>query len=184
MGAVNNNYGGTLGGISMRSPVRSFNILAYDPPRFSAGCGGIDAYFGSFSMISADNMRNIIRSIMSNATGYVLKIALDNMCSSCQNIMSGLQDMTSKINSASKNTCQIASTMIESARGNAQLSDIYGDTLASYESVVASAKGIMSDFSEANNKRTYAGQNANRDAGFLPRFYRRIWLARRPRLPE
>ncbi|WP_281785813.1 hypothetical protein, partial [Uruburuella suis] len=30
MGAVNNNYGGTLGGISMRSPVRSFNILAYD----------------------------------------------------------------------------------------------------------------------------------------------------------
>ena len=164
MGAVNNNYGGTLGGISMRSPVRSFNILAYDPPRFSAGCGGIDAYFGSFSMISADNMRNIIRSIMSNATGYALKIALDNMCSSCQNIMSGLQDMTAKINSASKNTCQIASTMIESARGNAQLSDIYGDTLASYESVVASAKGIMSDFSEANNKRTYAGQNANRAA--------------------
>ena len=93
MGAVNNNYGGTLGGISMRSPVRSFNILAYDPPRFSAGCGGIDAYFGSFSMISADNMRNIIRSIMSNATGYALKIALDNMCSSCQNIMSGLQDI-------------------------------------------------------------------------------------------
>ena len=44
LGAVNNNYGGSLGGISMRSPVRSFNILAYDPPRFSAGCGGIDAY--------------------------------------------------------------------------------------------------------------------------------------------
>ena len=102
LGAVNNNYGGSLGGISMRSPVRSFNILAYDPPRFSAGCGGIDAYFGSFSMISVDNMRNIIRSIMSNATGYALKIALDNMCPSCQNIMSGLQDMTSKINSSAK----------------------------------------------------------------------------------
>ena len=162
LGAVNNNYGGSLGGISMRSPVRSFNILAYDPPRFSAGCGGIDAYFGSFSMISVDNMRNIFRSIMSNATGYALKIALDNMCPSCQNIMSGLQDMTSKINSSAKNTCQIASTMIESARGNAQLSDIYGDSLAAYESVMAAAKGTMSDFSEANNKRTYAGQNANR----------------------
>ena len=46
LGAVNGNYGGSLGGLSMRSPVRSFNILAYDPPRFSAGCGGIDAYFG------------------------------------------------------------------------------------------------------------------------------------------
>ena len=29
---------------------------------------------------------------------------------------------------------------------------------------MASAKGVMSDFSEANNKRTYAGQNANRAA--------------------
>ena len=52
VGAVNDNYGGTLGGLSVRTPVRSFNVMAFDPPRVGAGCGGIDAYFGSFSMIS------------------------------------------------------------------------------------------------------------------------------------
>lgn len=163
LGAVNGNYGGSLGGLSMRSPVRSFNILAYDPPRFSAGCGGIDAYFGSFSMISVDNMRNIIRAIMANGTGYALKIALNNMCPSCENIMSGLHDMTSKINGAAKNTCQISSAMVEAARGDtSQISSMLGETKGSFEAAWGAAKGAVSDFSEALQKRSYAGKNANR----------------------
>ena len=162
-GAVNGNYGGSLGGMSMRAPVRSFNVLAYDPPRFSAGCGGIDAYFGSFSMMSVDNMRNIIRAIMANGTGYALKIALDNMCPACQNIMSGLHDMTSKINGAAKNTCQISSAMVEAVRGDtSQMSSMVGETKSSFEGAWAAAKGAMSDFSEAMQKRSYAGKNANR----------------------
>lgn len=162
-GGVNGNYGGSLGGLSMRSPVRSFHILAYDPPRFSAGCGGIDANFGSFSLISLDNMRNIIRSIMANGTGYALKIALDNMCPACQNIMSGLHEITSQLNGAAKNTCQISSALVEAARGDtSQMSSMLGETKGSFEAVWGAAKGVVSDFSEALQKRSFAGKNANR----------------------
>ena len=163
-GAVNGNYGGQLGGFSMRSPVRSFKIVAYDPPRFAAGCGGIDASFGSFSMISLDNMRNIMRGIMSNAGGYTAKVVLDNLCTRCQGIMTGLHDLTSKINSASKNTCQIGSHLVDAARGATQLGSLWkNDGLSSREAVTAAAKGAFSDFYEANENRFKNGQNANRE---------------------
>lgn len=165
IGAVNGNYGGQLGGISMRSPVRSFNIVAYDPPRFQAGCGGIDATFGSFSMMSMDNMRNIMRAIMSNAGGYAAKITLDNLCPRCQGIMSEMQNLTTKINGAAKNTCQIGSHIVDAARGDTQLGSLWkGDGKAIWESVQSAAKGVSSDFYEANEKRFKNGQNANREA--------------------
>lgn len=165
VGAVNGNYGGQLGGISMRSPVRSFKVVAYDPPRLAAGCGGIDASFGSFSMMSIDNTRNIMRAIMANGTGYAAKVVLDNMCTRCQGIMSGLHDITSKINSASKNTCEIGSHVVDAAMGKTQLGSLWqGDTLASKEAVSAAGKGAVSDYYAANEKRFRQGQNANRDS--------------------
>ena len=39
---VNGAYGGTLGGVSMRSPIRNWKMMSLTPPRFEAGCGGID----------------------------------------------------------------------------------------------------------------------------------------------
>lgn len=165
VGAVNGNYGGQLGGISMRSPIRSFNVVAYDAPRFQAGCGGIDAQFGSFSMMSLDNMRNIMRAIMSNAGGYAAKIALDNLCTRCQGIMSSLQDLTTKINGAAKNTCQIGSHLVDAVRGETQLGSLWkGDGKAIWESVQAAAKGASSDFYEANENVFKSGMNANRDS--------------------
>ena len=162
IGGVNDNYGATLGGISVRSPVRSFNVLAFDPPRFSAGCGGIDAYFGSFSMISAKNLQNLIRAIISNASGYALKIALDNLCPPCQNIMSGLQDLTTKVNNQAKNTCQIGSAAVDYLRGNQNPSAFGDDGKGTSEAVMAASSGAAKDFAEANDNRTYGGKNVNR----------------------
>lgn len=159
---VNGNYGGTLGGLSLRSPVRSFNIMAFDPPRFSAGCGGIDAYFGSFSMISEKNLKDLIRAIIANGTGYAAKIALDNLCPPCQNIMSGLQDWTTKINSAAKNTCQLGTAAVDYLRGSRNPSAAADDSKANEEAVSAAASGAAKDFAEANDSRSYKGKNANR----------------------
>ena len=47
-------------------------------------------------MISEKNLKDLIRAIIANGTGYAAKIALDNLCPPCQNIMSGLQDWTTK----------------------------------------------------------------------------------------
>lgn len=163
-GGVNQNYGVSLGGLSMRSPVRSFNILAFDPPRFSAGCGGIDAYFGSFSMISGENIKNLIRAIISNAMGYAIKIALDNLCPPCQNIMSGLQDWTTKINSYAKNTCQLSTDTIDAIIGKNKNPSAFSDDKATAEAQAAAGSGAVQDFAEANDRRTYGGKNANRSS--------------------
>ena len=162
VGAVNDNYGGTLGGLSVRTPVRSFNVMAFDPPRLGAGCGGIDAYFGSFSMISEKNMQNLVRAIIANGTGYAIKIALDNLCPPCQNIMSGLQDWTTKINSQAKNTCQLGTMGIDYLRGNRNPSAFGDDSKGQAEAAMAASSGKAKDYAAANDSRTYDGRNANR----------------------
>ena len=164
LGGVNDNYGGTLGGLSVRTPVRSFNVMAFDPPRFGAGCGGIDAYFGSFSMISEKNLQNLIRAIIANGTGYAAKIALDNLCPPCQNIMSGLQDWTTKINSQAKNTCQLSMAAVDYLRGKRNPSAFGDDSKGQSEAVMTASSGAAKDFAEANDNRTYGGRNTNRPA--------------------
>jgi len=48
---------GVIGGsISLRTPISAVNLVAFDAPRFNAGCGGIDLSLGSFSFISADQL--------------------------------------------------------------------------------------------------------------------------------
>ncbi|VZZ91554.1 conjugal transfer protein TraH [Escherichia coli] len=39
-------------------------------PDINAGCGGIDAYLGSFSFINGEQLQRFVKQIMSNAAGY------------------------------------------------------------------------------------------------------------------
>lgn len=114
---VNGAYGGHLGGINVRTPVSSINIVSFDPPHFDAGCGGIDAYFGSFSLISTDNIKQALKAIISNAAGYAIQLALDNVCHSCSEIAGKFQDLTQKVSIDSLNTCQIGTAAVDWIRG-------------------------------------------------------------------
>ncbi|MBQ9258289.1 MAG: conjugal transfer protein TraH [Neisseriaceae bacterium] len=114
---VNGAYSGSLGGMTVRNPIRNISIVSFDPPNFEAGCGGIDPYFGSFSLISKDNIKAALEAIISNAAGYALKLALENVCSSCGRIAGELQDLTQKISVDSYNTCQIGMAAVDWIRG-------------------------------------------------------------------
>lgn len=39
-------------------------------PDINAGCGGIDAYLGSFSFINGEQLQRFVKQIMSNAAYY------------------------------------------------------------------------------------------------------------------
>ena len=60
-----------------RTPIRSVNVVSFDPPRFAAGCGGIDMYMGSFSFINGDQIVATLRAIGQNAKGLLFKMAID-----------------------------------------------------------------------------------------------------------
>lgn len=160
---VNGNYGGTLGGISARYPTKSFSLIAYDAPRLQAGCGGIDIYFGSFSMISGENITQLMRAVVANATGYAFKLALDAVCPKCQSILSGLQDALNKISSASTNSCELATSFVDALNPKNTESNLASVGSTYRERLESAAKGARSDFVKAFDATTKEGKNANRD---------------------
>ena len=58
------------GGMAVRTKNTAINPLSMTPPSLSTGCGGIDAYLGSFSMICGGEVVNIANNIGSEAVAY------------------------------------------------------------------------------------------------------------------
>lgn len=102
------------GGAALRTPIRNINLVAFDPPRFSAGCGGIDLYGGSFTFINADQLTALFRQIASNAIGAAFKLAIDAINPQLGKIMEDFQNKLQSLNSMFKNTCAISNNIVKS----------------------------------------------------------------------
>ncbi|AVQ00303.1 hypothetical protein C7S18_23690 (plasmid) [Ahniella affigens] len=105
----------TMGSFSYRTPVTRPQILSFDPPRFSGGCGGIDLYGGSFSFISKEELQGLMRQIAANAKSYAFNLALGAVCNKCLQEMQALQDKVQKINQMMKSSCDIGQALVNSA---------------------------------------------------------------------
>ena len=98
-------FGLVGGGFRARTPIHSIDIFNYAPPRFNAGCSGIDMFMGSFSFINMEQFTTLIRTIGANAIGYAFKTAVNAMCHECGAILADLQAEMNKLNQHLKNTC-------------------------------------------------------------------------------
>lgn len=78
----------------------------------NAGCGGIDAYLGSFSMISGEEIQRFVKQIMSNAAGYAFDLALQTMVPELKQAKDFLQKLASDVNSMNMSSCQAAQGII------------------------------------------------------------------------
>ncbi len=105
----------SLGSFNFRTPVTRPQLLQFDPPRFSGGCGGIDLYGGSFSYISKEELQGLMRQIAANAKSYAFNLALGAVCNKCLQVMEGLQDKVQKINQMMKSSCDMAQAVVNSA---------------------------------------------------------------------
>jgi conjugative transfer pilus assembly protein TraH len=81
-------------------------------PSLNAGCGGIDAYLGSFSMISGEEIQRFVKQIMSNAAGYAFDLALQTMVPELKQAKDFLQKLASDVNSMNMSSCQAAQGII------------------------------------------------------------------------
>ena len=66
----------TGGSLYARTQVKTVQLISMTLPDINAGCGGIDAYLGSFSFINSDQLQRFAKQIMSNAAGYFFDLAL------------------------------------------------------------------------------------------------------------
>lgn len=105
--------GGISGGsLFMKAPTKRTNVMSATAPSFSAGCGGIDIYGGSFSFISADEFIETFQAIGANALGYGVKLALQSACPTCEQVMTSLEKTAQFINSMNVDSCTAAQGIV------------------------------------------------------------------------
>nr|WP_119712718.1 conjugal transfer protein TraH [Arsenophonus endosymbiont of Aleurodicus floccissimus] len=61
----------------LRNPVSQIQLISGTLPEVKSGCGGIDAYLGSFSFINSDQIKVMAKQILSNAAGYAFDLVLE-----------------------------------------------------------------------------------------------------------
>ncbi|KJV72089.1 conjugative relaxosome accessory transposon family protein [Orientia tsutsugamushi str. TA716] len=64
------------GGLSARTSQTSFQPFAITPPSLNMSCSGIDAYLGSFSVISGEELVQLMKNIGSQAKVYAFSLGL------------------------------------------------------------------------------------------------------------
>lgn len=143
-GFTSQSRGGLVGGgASVRMPIRNINLIAFDPPRISAGCGGIDLFGGAFSFINADQLVALFRQIAANAVGVAFKAAIDAINPALGKLMQDFQNKIAALNSMMKNTCSLATTIMDKSGASDAIRSFVGQKIAPE---VETASGAITDF--------------------------------------
>lgn len=85
---------------------QSRDVVGFSPPSLKAGCGGIDFYAGSFSMISGDEVVQMARGIAQGAAPYFFKLAVSSICSNCSAAMEDLENRLAELNQFARTSCE------------------------------------------------------------------------------
>lgn len=102
----------TGGSLVARNGITNTNLVSFIPPSFSAGCGGIDLFAGSFSFINFNQFVQLLRNIAANAAGYAFELAIGAMCPWCASVMTDLQKKVQELNQMFSNSCRLAQGMV------------------------------------------------------------------------
>ncbi|KZC32654.1 MULTISPECIES: conjugal transfer protein TraH [unclassified Rhodanobacter] len=114
----------TGGSFVAKNRIMNVQLASMTAPSVSVGCGGIDAFMGSFSFISKQQVVQALRSIASAAVGYAFKLALASMCPSCEKMMATMQDTMNALTSNNINSCEVGQALITAGGDNSIASAI------------------------------------------------------------
>jgi hypothetical protein len=103
-------YGGKT---RVRIPSQTVRPFVVRVPQFRGGCGGIDMFWGGFSMLDPDYLVQFGQSVLSAAPAYAFQLALRKFCIPCANVMDGLTAMAHDLNNMSLDSCGVAQGMVD-----------------------------------------------------------------------
>lgn len=81
------------------------DVYSVQFPSFEAGCGGIDAFSGAFSLITKDEIVQMARGIAQGAPGYFFNLAVDTVCPDCAANMKELSKRLNSYNNMTRDAC-------------------------------------------------------------------------------
>lgn len=145
-------YGGSL---YARTQVKNVQLISMTLPDINAGCGGIDAYLGSFSFINGEQLQRFVKQIMSNAAGYFFDLALQTTVPEIKTAKDFLQKMASDINSMNLSSCQVAQGIV---------GGLFPQTQVSQQKVcqdIAGESNIFADWAASRQGCTVGGQSSS-----------------------
>lgn len=140
--------GVSFGSATVRMPVRSISIVNVSPPYVQAGCSGVKAGFGGISFVTGDQIEELLRNVAQNAKGYVLQLALAELCPICENLIAKIQEWMNWASGFNANSCAIAKNVVNSVVNGVH--DIYAGECAKSEA----ANGNSQDYGEGDNNCT------------------------------
>ena len=109
-GQTFNTYTG--GNLYLRSPNKTYQLAAIQFPTAKGGCGGIDLFGGSFSHISANEFRNMLRNITSALPGIAFQLALEAVSPLLGGLTKWAKGLETWINNARINSCETAKAIV------------------------------------------------------------------------
>ena len=112
-GQTYNTYTG--GNLMMRSPNKVYQLAAIQFPSAKAGCGGIDVFGGSFSHISAQEFKAMLRNITAAVPGIAFQLALEAVSPLLGGLTKWAKGLETWINNARIISCETAKAIVSTA---------------------------------------------------------------------
>lgn len=105
---VEGEHGTTVTGGRLRVRMRqeSFQIMNLRHPSIKAGCSGIDIFGGSFSIISADAVVQMLEDIAASAAAFFFKLAIRSISDQIANVMGEIEDKLGFLNKGLLDSCE------------------------------------------------------------------------------
>ncbi|WP_354666733.1 conjugal transfer protein TraH [Orientia tsutsugamushi] len=88
--------------IICRTSQTSFQPFAITPPSLNMSCSGIDAYLGSFSVISGEELVQLMKNIGSQAKVYAFSLGLKTFAPQIENALKDLRNLAMEMNQFAK----------------------------------------------------------------------------------
>lgn len=107
----------TGGRFRVRMNPQSFQIASFRAPSIRGGCGGIDLFGGAFSLISADQLVQMLENIAASAASFFFMIAIRSISDSIGNVMEKLQEQLNMLNQGMMDSCEIGKTIANGLAG-------------------------------------------------------------------
>jgi conjugative transfer pilus assembly protein TraH len=114
--AYHDQSGGYLtgGSLFIRNPVRNQRLGNITPPGFRVGCGGIDIWGGGMGFINADQLKEMMKSIVGGLPSYAFMLAVETYAPQIHTIMQQLNKLAADFNKMNINSCEASAAIVGS----------------------------------------------------------------------
>lgn len=145
----------TGGSVFIRSPTKTYSLGAVNLPYVRSGCGGIDLFGGSFSHISSDEFKAMLKNITSALPSVIFQMMLKSVEPVFATTVEWFKNVESFVNRANINSCEAATSLAGSLMDQAGF-----DSVKFCERAAGAASTIGID-AEAARDRCRKAHNVN-----------------------